>query len=241
MISLIVPFYNEAQELSDLVKDLDVYESNHSSLIEEYIFINDCSNDNSVEVLKEAIKNCKKLKKKKIIIFSNDKNIGWCKSLIKGYFLATQKYSLFIPGDGEAKITEFLINVNLTDDKEVMVFQRSSMSGRPKFRIFISYLYKVIISSIFCIKRFDLNGLILIRSDYIKKIKLQSNSYFISAEIILTCEKLGYKIDHNNFFVLFPKKKYKSSSLTFAQFKNVLNDFLKFLIFFYLDNKKKYL
>ena len=88
-----------------------------------------------------------------------------------------------------------------------MVFQRSSMSGRPKFRIFISYLYKVIISNIFCIKRFDLNGLILIRSDYIKKIKLQSNSYFISAEIILTCEKLGYKIDHNNFFVLFPKKK----------------------------------
>ena len=40
-------------------------------------------------------------------------NLGWCKSLIKGYHLATQKYSLFIPGDGEARITEFLKDFEL--------------------------------------------------------------------------------------------------------------------------------
>ena len=64
---------------------------------------------------------------------------------MKGYKLATQKYSLYIPGDGEARITEFLQNYRIDINTDVAVFQRKSMKGRPKIRVLISYLYKKII------------------------------------------------------------------------------------------------
>ena len=107
MITLIIPFFNEEKELTDLIKDLDKFEKKKKKLILEYIFINDCSTDNSIDILNSEISNSKFLKEKNIKIISNQMNLGWCKSLIKGYHLATQRYSLFIPGDGEARITEF--------------------------------------------------------------------------------------------------------------------------------------
>ena len=240
MISLIIPFFNESNELPNLIKDLNTYEKKYKSLITEYIFINDCSTDNSIKILNKSIKKYGgTLSKKKIKIFNNYKNIGWCKTLIKGYSLATQKYTLFIPGDGEARITEFLTNIDLNAGKDIIVFQRKRMDGRPKIRILISYLYKIFLSFIFNVKKFVLNGIILIKSKYVKKMKFFSNSYFISAELILRCKKLGYKIDYNNFFFLFPKKRYKSSSLTLRQIRNVTIDFIIFFIFYYFFSKKK--
>ena len=174
-----------------------------------------------------------KIKKKKLKIITNKKNIGWCKSLIKGYSLAKGKYSLFIPGDGEAKITEFLKNLKIKETTDVFIFQRKSMIGRPLFRVFISHLYKNILSIVFNFKKIDLNGIILIKTSLIKKMKLFSNSFFISAEIIIRCKMKSYKINHNNYFTLSPKKKYKSNSLNFRQIKLVLLDFYNFLHFYY--------
>lgn len=230
MISLIIPFYNEALELPTLIRDLSNFKKNN--LIYEYIFIDDKSTDNSIKILNKLLNKFPKIKKKTRIIL-NQQNIGWCESLKKGYSLARGKYSLFIPGDGEAKITEFLTNLKLKETTDVFIFQRKSMIGRPMFRVIISYLYKNTLSIIFNNKKIDLNGIILVKTNLIKKINLLSNSFFISAEIILRCKKKNYKIDYNNYFFLFPKKKYKSNSLNFKQIKKVLFDFFYFLHFYY--------
>ena len=231
MISLIIPFYNESLELPKLLRDLNSFKKNN--LIHEYIFINDGSTDNSLEILNKFLNKYSKIKKKKIKIVTNQKNIGWCKSLKKGYTLASGKYSLFIPGDGEAKITEFLKNLKLKETTDVFIFQRKSMMGRPLSRVVISKLYKNILSIIFNFKKIDLNGIILIKTNLINKIDLLSNSFFISAEIILRCKKRNYKINHNNYFTLFPKQIYKSTSLNLKQIKMVLLDFYNFLHFYY--------
>ena len=230
MISLIIPFFNEETELPGLVEDLDRFEDAKKELIKEYIFINDCSTDNSIDVLNNKINDTRNLKNKTIKIFSNDKNSGWCKSLIKGYHLATQKYSLYIPGDGEAKITEFLNDFIYNDYNDVLIYQRKSMEGRPKSRILISILYKKILGLIFNLPNVDFNGLILIKTEIIKKIKLLSNSNFLRAELILKSRKMNCNIDYENYFILFPKKRYKSSSLNFIQLKKVIYDIFKYYL-----------
>jgi len=237
MISLIIPFFNEENELPELIKDFDIFEKNNKEIISEYIFINDCSTDNSLTVLKELLQSSSNLYNKKIIIFTNSINSGWCKSLNKGYDLATQKYSLFVPGDGEARITEFLKDINFQENRDVIVYQRKSMSGRPRIRVWISYLYRIILGFGFNLPKVDFNGIILIKSEIIKKLQLESNSNFISAEIILRSKMMGCYIDFNNYFSLFPKNKYKSTSLSFFQLKKVIFDLLR-MYFVFLRLKK---
>ena len=102
------------------------------------------------------------------------------------------------------------------------------MIGRPKSRILISQLYKKILGIIFQLPNVDFNGLILIKSEIIKNFNLSSTSNFISAEIILRSRKAKYNIDYENFFYLFPKNTYKSSSLNFKQLINVIYDMVKY-------------
>ena len=229
-LTIIIPFFNEENELEDLLKDIKNFETKFSGLVGEYIFINDCSTDSSLEKVKFCIKNleCKIVNKIKII--SNEKNLGWCKSLIKGYNLAQGKSVLFIPGDGEAKLTEFLgQSINL--DKDIIIFKRKNMIGRPKMRIIISFIYRWIIGLMFFVKPIDFNGLIILKTSKIEMLKLSSDSFFISAEIIVKSIKLNFSKNFENKFSLVPKNKYKSSSLSLNQFLKIFKDMYKLYLF----------
>ena len=235
-ISLIIPFYNEEKELKKIFQDISKFEKNNK-LINEYIFIDDCSSDTSNLVCKSLIKSNKYNFNKKIYLYKNKKNSGWAKTLRKGYNLCRNDYCLYIPGDGEAKICQFLkkkIIKRINFNNDLIIFQREKMSSRPFQRIIISKIYKFLLYLIFPIKIIDLNGLLMIKKKKVKILNLFSNSFFISAEIIIKSFLLGLKIDTNQSFVLMQKKKYKSTSLNIKQCKLVLIDFLK--LFYYSLN-----
>lgn len=214
---------NFQEEQQDQVQ-LDNLKNNN--LIKEYIFIDDGSKDRSLNLLKKYKKNI--FLRNKIRIIINKKNIGWAKSLIKGYKISSSKFSLFIPGDGEARLCE----LKLSDlNYDVIIFQRTNLSIRPFIRIIISKIYKIILFFFFPIKFLDLNGLILIKNKKINSLNLVSNSFFISAEIIIKSFIRNYKINSNNNFKLIKKKKYKSRSLNLKQIKLVAIDFMKLFIF----------
>jgi glycosyltransferase involved in cell wall biosynthesis len=225
LLSVIVPFYNEEKELPLLLRDLIKFEGKNSSFIFEYLFINDGSKDNSLRIINNLKKTVKQEISSKIKILSNVKNIGWSKTLLRGYRESGADYVLFIPGDGEARLTQFLKKINF-GKKDVIIFQRKSMLCRPIDRIIISYIYRFLISIIFFTRFIDFNGLIILKRDIIKKINISSNSFFVSAEIIIKCYKLGLNVDCKNSFKLFSKKKYKSTSLNFKQFFLIIKDAL---------------
>jgi glycosyltransferase involved in cell wall biosynthesis len=229
-LSIVIPFFNEEQELPLLFRDFIKFEKNNPNLIIEYLFINDCSKDDSLRIISNLKKKTKKKINSKIKIFSNTKNIGWAKTLIKGYKKSTGKYILFIPGDGEVKLTQFLKNI-IFGEKEVIIVQRNSMMCRPIIRILISYIYRIVISLIFFIKIIDYNGLIILKKDIVKKLNISSNSFFISAEIIVKSFKLDLNIDYMNSFKLFPKNSYKSTSLSLNQLFKVAKDIFITLAF----------
>lgn len=233
-LSIIIPFYNEEMEIQDLFNDILIFENKYSTLVLEYIFIDDCSTDRSLKILNNKLKEVKTNLKKKIKIFKNVKNLGWSRTLIKGYSLVKGEYSLFIPGDGEAKLTEFL-TINNTLSKDILIFQRKSMPGRPLIRVVISHMYRYFISFIFFIKKMDFNGLIIIKTKKISELNLSSDSFFISAEIIIKSLKKKFTYDNKYKFKLFPKKHYKSTSLSFLQLKKIIIDILKTYKYFILN------
>ena len=235
-ISLIIPFYNEEKELKKIFEDISKFEKSNK-LIDEYIFIDDCSSDASNLICRNFIKSNRSNLKKKLFLFKNKKNFGWAKTLKRGYNLSRNDYCLYIPGDGEAKICQFLkknIIKKINFSNDLIIFQREKMSSRPFVRIILSKIYKFLLYLLFPIKIIDLNGLLMIKKKKVKELNLFSNSFFISAEIIIKSFLLDLKIDSSQSFILMQKKKYKSTSLNIKQCKLVFIDLLK-LIYYSLN------
>ena len=170
-ISVIIPFFNERYEIPYLVNDIFKFEKKYPKAIFEYLFINDCSTDNSSGLLRKLLKT-KKIFKKKVRIIENIRNIGWANSLKKGYKICKGNYCLYIPGDGEARLTKFM-NYNIINERfDILLIQRKAMKGRPLTRRFISYLYRNILSilsfptftSVFVDIPFDNTSLTLLNS-----------------------------------------------------------------------------
>lgn len=224
-ISIVIPFFNERHELKEVIKNIQKQEKINKNFIYEYIFINDCSNDDSLKIINNERKKLVKNLYKKIKIFSNKKNIGFARTVRKGFNLAKSAYVLFVTGDGEVDITEITSQINFNYD--LTIFQRKSMQTRPMSRIIISQIYRRLISLIFKVKKIDFNGISMIKKNKIKKINLISNSFFLNAEIIIKSIQNKLNISYNNYFNLRKKKIYKSTSLNFEQFFYVFIDLMK--------------
>jgi glycosyltransferase involved in cell wall biosynthesis len=224
-ISIIIPFFNEQYELKEVIKNIKKQEQINKNLVYEYIFINDCSNDDSLKIIDNEKKKLIKTLYKKIKIFDNNKNIGFARTVIKGFNLAKSPYVLFITGDGEVDITEITRQINFNFD--LNIFQRKSMQYRPISRIIISQIYRRLISLIFNVKKIDFNGVSMIKKNKIKKIKLSSNSFFLNAEIIIKAIHSKFNISYSNYFNVKKKNLYKSTSLNFKQLFYVFIDLIK--------------
>lgn len=221
-ISVIIPFFNEELEIKDLVIDLNNIEKK-KNYYSEYLFISDASTDNSLNILKNNLDKFPKIKKKSKII-KNKKNLGWTKSLLKGIQLVKNEYFIFIPGDNEVPLS--MIDKSISFEYDVLILERTNMKFRPIIRQILSYFYRYIICLTFNIKRMDLNGIFLFKTKKFQKLKLSSNSFFISAEIILKSISLGMSYKSLKVIKLKKKNFYQSTSLNWKQFFLVLKEFI---------------
>ena len=95
-LSIVFPLFNEEKRLSKLLREIKKFSFKNKFNI-EFIFINDGSTDNSLQILK----NFKKINKEKINfnIVSYKKNKGKGYALKKGVLKATKKWILTIDID----------------------------------------------------------------------------------------------------------------------------------------------
>ena len=93
--SVIIPFYNEEQNIKDLIaeviKSLNKYDNY------ELILINDASSDNTSKILN----NIKKENNQDVNIITNNINIGQSFSIIKGVKFAKHNTIVTLDGDGQ--------------------------------------------------------------------------------------------------------------------------------------------
>ena len=95
-LSVIFPLYNESERLSYTFKDIEKFINKKLIKNIEYIFVDDCSTDNSIKVLNNFFKKKKFLKYKIIRI---KKNLGKGNALKKGISVAKNEWILTIDTD----------------------------------------------------------------------------------------------------------------------------------------------
>ena len=153
-LSIIIPFYNETSRLDinknmasilSYLKDCDNF---------ELILINDCSQDNTLEVLKEfnSLPFCK--------VFTNVKNYGKGYSIRKGILEASYNNILYMDADLSVPIDNIKKFYTLLDDKTCVIASRylhgsKIVNKRSFIRNFMSWFSRVILLKICGLKISD--------------------------------------------------------------------------------------
>ena len=224
-ISLVIPVFNESIEIDNFFSDLKDCNFN---LINEIIFIDDYSTDNSYELLKEKI-NGFKIESFKInfIIIKNSKNRGYGLSIKKGINKSNNDSIAIIDLDRTYKIEDlnYIANQFINDYK----LEYDLISGQRKIDATntsrLKIIGKTIINSItnFCFdeKIVDYNSGLRVfnKSKFIKHSHMMSDRFSLTTSMTITFLNENYEIK-------FHKIKYEERT---GQSKLKFKDFFKFL------------
>jgi len=188
--SIILPSYNEAANLSSLLKNLK--ESLDKLAIRyEIIVVDNGSSDNTQAVLTSLKKEIPELKNARVW-----PNIGYGNGVIRGLGVAQGEILGFMDADGQIE-PKYLIAAFLKLKKGGLDLCKGIRTIRHDglFRLLASRAYNLLFKIMFGGTLGDVNTKPKVfTKDLYQKINLSSKDWFLDSEIILKTIKRGYKI-----------------------------------------------
>jgi len=224
-ISLIIPVFNESDEIGNFFNDLQLCNFN---LINEIIFVNDCSIDNSSDLIQKEINKFKKLPLDvKFLLINNFKNRGYGFSIKKGVENSINDTIAIIDLDRTYKIED----LNILADKFVneYKFKFDLINGQreinSKNTSRLKIVGKKIVNTIanFCFdeKIIDYNSGLRVfnKEKFIKHCHMMSDRFSLTTSMTIT-------FLNENYDLKFQKIKYEERT---GKSKLGFKDFFKFL------------
>lgn len=224
-ISLIIPVFNESKEVENFFDEL---ENCNFNLINEVIFVDDCSTDNSYELIKNKIEEFKtKFLNINFSIINNLKNRGYGFSIKKGVDWSTNDSIAIIDLDKTYKINDlndiadqFINSYNFKYD--LISGQRNiNIKNTPRLKILGKNIINAITNFCFNEKIIDYNSGLRIfnKNKFNKHRHMMSNRFSLTTSMTIT-------FLNENYDIKFNKIKYDERT---GQSKIKFLDFFKFL------------
>ena len=224
-ISLVIPVFNESKEIENFFEELN---NCNFDLVNEIIFIDDCSTDDSCTLLEIKINDFKKKSHDvNFNLISNLKNRGYGFSIKKGIDNSKNEIIAIIDLDKTYKID----NLNEIADQFINVykFKYDLISGERKIDTSNTSRLKIIGKNIinwitnFCFneKIVDYNSGLRVfdKSKFVKHSHMMSNRFSLTTSMTITFLNENYEIK-------FHKIKYEQRT---GKSKLKFQDFFKFL------------
>ena len=121
LISVVIPVYNTSSYLARCIDS--IFEQDLKDV--ELIFIDDCSTDNSFEVLNQCLKG---RESENITIVKNPKNLGSGETRNKGISLAKGDYVIFVDSDDYVTSKYFQVLKNAIESRpDIVVFDMTEI------------------------------------------------------------------------------------------------------------------
>ena len=212
-LSVIFPLYNEQHRLSKLFSEIKKQKYFKKRNI-EFIFVNDGSNDKSLQMIKDFKSKNKKKINIKLISYNENKGKGF--AIKKGIFLAKKNWILTMDIDLSVKFNQIEIWKNrkyFKKDINVYFGSRLLLDSRvnaKEYRKITGNIFNFILSFIFNREKLKIKdtqcGFKLYKNKIAKKIFLKSkeNGYINDVEILLLL--LRYKIKLSELPVIWSHK-----------------------------------
>lgn len=139
-VSVIVPIYNVSQYIERCVRSL--FEQTLQDI--EYIFVNDCTPDDGMDILYMLVEEYSN-RKEQVHIINHEKNLGLACSRIDGIKMAKGKYIAHCDSDDwvDLDLYEKLYNKAVATDADITIcdFQCEYNSGRKAEKIITNITY----------------------------------------------------------------------------------------------------
>jgi glycosyltransferase involved in cell wall biosynthesis len=201
-ISLIIPVFNESNEVENFFNDL---KSCNFNLINEIIFIDDCSTDNSYDALENKISEFKQTFNINFLLLSNLKNRGYGFSIKKGIDNSSNDSIAIIDLDRTYKIEDLnnIANQFVNDHKfkyDLIAGQRKiDLSNTSRLKIIGKNIINLIANFCFNEKIIDYNSGLRVfnKSKFIKHSHMMSNRFSLTTSMTITFLNENYEIKFN--------------------------------------------
>lgn len=186
-ISVFLPALNEEENIKSCVLSVKKY---LSSKFKDYeiLVISNGSTDNTEKIASELAK------KDKHIIVVNDKKIGYGAALRSGFANSSKDLIFYTDADNQFNIKDMDKLLPLLDKYDIISGYRVNRQD-PPMRIFIAYVYNLIIRILFNPNVRDIDASFkLYKKQVFEKMKLKSNTGLIDSEVLIKANKLGFSI-----------------------------------------------
>ena len=224
-ISLVLPIYNEAENLCSVVSELLFYLRN-SSLKFEIILIDDGSVDSSRELVEKLVS-----ESEEVVAGFHSENRGIGAAFRSGVSLSRMENVAMFSADGENDI-QTLVGAFLSAPDYDMLIPYPLTPKRNFGRRLVSSLYTLIINFTFSRRVRYYNGTVIYKRSVIVGMDIPS-SFLYQTYIIVILLHRGLRYKEIPVLTRLPEN-YKSSALTVKNFLKVFRDYsaLVWIIYF---------
>lgn len=225
-LTIVMPAKNEKKFIKDAIFDA-AKAVKKLNLIADIIVVNDGSTDETKKIVEEIKKDLNNLS-----LINNKESRGIGGAFYQGALASNADYIVLLPGDNENDALSILSIFKDSQDFDLLVPYVINLSERSLFRRSLSLLYTILLNfSFFKILKYY-NGTTIYKKEIFEKIRIESSGFFFSAEILIKA------IDENYSYKEIPvklnqKEKRKSEALKISSLKQVINDYLKTLWWFW--------
>ena len=136
-LSVVIPVYNEESTLEEII-----HEVSKSEVVTEIILVDDCSSDDSLNIIYKCKQRLlKSIPDLKILVEKNEKNLGKGATLRKGFEMATSEVIIIQDADLEYDPKEYIKLIKpIKDGKADVVFGSRFIGGTHRVLYFWHFM-----------------------------------------------------------------------------------------------------
>jgi len=221
-ISLVIPVYNEEENIKKAVRDaLSVLPQLTGDF--EIIIVESGSTDNSAAVVDQLAKDNESVR-----AIHQEAKMGLGSALKEGFGAARYEYIFYTDGDNPFQMSEFARGFPLLQEADIVCGYRRNRQD-PPIRAFTSKVFNFLVRTMFGVKVRDVQiGFKMMRKSIFDRVKLTTASMFIDAELLIKAQKAGYRITELD--VEYLGKPSGKSSVTFRDILKIARDLIRYKI-----------
>jgi len=185
-VSFIIPCYNEAQNVTGTVAQIEAGAKNANVDSYEIIIVNDCSTDNTDEVAANLAKN-----NTRITHISNERNLGFGGAYKEGVKHVRGVYVIMIPGDDVHPHASISPILRKAGEADIIIPYIGNPEARTWPRRITSVAFTGILNTLFRLDIPYYNGVVLHKLDLLRTVEIHTNGFAYQAEALIKLLKGG--------------------------------------------------